>query len=279
MNCDLVQRRLLSSADPETVPADLRAHLAVCGCCRDWQQHLVQIDRNIPLLPVPRSRGRARLLQRFLPQAEQAENRQEREKQIVPSPVARSSPPPLRLGPGRMSWTVRLAAATAALVLIALLGVFGLHYLNWPPQDPPPAPAPLPPANPLLAGLVQHDLRLATAATPRERIVILADLADEMLDPARALAVETAGGQLDALARLYERVIREGILKQARSLPVAERCEILAPITQQLARTASRMDRLLQKTSGTQSRPLESIAGTARDANRQLYSLVAEVRS
>jgi hypothetical protein len=138
----------------------------------------------------------------------------------------------------------------------------------------PPAPA-----DPLLAGLVRHDLRLAMAATPRERLAILADVADEILDPAGALTAETANSQLEALARLYERVVQEGILRQARTLPPAERRSILSPIAKRLASNAQHMDRLVQKVPGEQSRPLLSIASVAREGNRQLDSLVAEVRS
>ena len=65
MNCDIAQRRLMSIEDPAQVPADLRAHLASCGSCRDWQGHLVQLERHIPFLPVPVSRARSRFVRKL----------------------------------------------------------------------------------------------------------------------------------------------------------------------------------------------------------------------
>jgi hypothetical protein len=276
MNCDLVKRRLLSSEDPELDPPDIRAHLATCGYCREWRRHLLQVERNIPLLPVPASRGRARLLQRFLPPAAKPVP----QGAVGPPPVPGASPPatvPLR----RTLVLVRLGAAAAAVFLVVVLGsrmVSSRHRL--PTETGPVAHAvPPAPADRLLAGLVRHDLRLAMAATPRERLAILADVADEILDPAGALTAETANSQLEALARLYERVVQEGILRQARTLPPAERRSILSPIAKRLASNAQHMDGLVQKVPGEQSRPLLSIASVAREGNRQLDSLVAEVRS
>jgi hypothetical protein len=272
MNCHLVKRRLLSSSDPAEAPPDVRAHLAGCSCCRDWQRQLVQVERNIPLLPVPRSRGRDRLMQRFVPAPAQSPP-----AAAVPPLPAASAPAkrPLR----RTLVLIRLGAAAAALFLILVLGgraVWPRHQLPANTSGPVPQPAS---PDPLLAGLVRHDLRLATAATPRERLAILADVADELLDPASALAAQMANPQLEALARLYGRVIDEGILKQARTLPAAERRSILSPIAERLARSARHIDRLVQKTPAEQSRSLQSIAGTAREGNRRLYGLVAEVRS
>ena len=66
MKCKVVQRRLLSSANPEQVPADLCAHLARCRACREWHNELVLLERHIPLLPVPSSNGKARVMHRLL---------------------------------------------------------------------------------------------------------------------------------------------------------------------------------------------------------------------
>jgi hypothetical protein len=66
MNCTVVQRRLLSITNPERVPSTLRAHLAYCGACREWHNELVLVERHIPLLPVPRSNGKTKLMRRLL---------------------------------------------------------------------------------------------------------------------------------------------------------------------------------------------------------------------
>ena len=85
--------------------------------------------------------------------------------------------------------------------------------------------------------------------------------------------------ELEVLARLYERVIREGIVEQARALPAGDRRSILAPIAERLARTARQIDRLLQKVSPEKSWPLQNMGSAAREGNRRLYTLVTEVRS
>jgi hypothetical protein len=279
MNCDLVKRRLMSSEDPGLAPPDLRGHLATCEQCRDWQRQLVQVERHIPLLPVPGSRGRAGLLQRFVTAPGKIPA-----KTVVAASlgtVAAVPPVPPAPPPRRPLPLVRLAAAAAALFLLAALGARILTTSHRRPAEtgaPAVAVRPRPPDR-LLAGLVRHDGRLATAATIRERLDILADVADEILDPAGALAAETRNSHLEALARLFERVVREGILKQAQSLPPAERPAILPAIAGRLARTAQRIDRLVEKVPAQQNRPLQHIAGAAREANRQLASLVTEVRS
>jgi hypothetical protein len=66
MRCEVVRLRLLSTLDPTQPPDELRAHLADCEFCRDWHNDLCLFERNIQYLPVPRTRGKARLLERLL---------------------------------------------------------------------------------------------------------------------------------------------------------------------------------------------------------------------
>ena len=61
MNCEIVHRRLLSLERPESPPADLLDHLAVCGACRSWHEHLVSLEHEVPFLPVPAPERRASL--------------------------------------------------------------------------------------------------------------------------------------------------------------------------------------------------------------------------
>jgi hypothetical protein len=66
MRCEVVRLRLLSAENPAKAPADLRAHLARCEFCRDWHEDLCALEQHVPYLPVPNSRGKAKLLQRLL---------------------------------------------------------------------------------------------------------------------------------------------------------------------------------------------------------------------
>ena len=69
MNCSNVQRRLLAQAEPAEPSDALQAHLETCPLCQEWQRRLTQIDRHVPMLPVPRSSARAEFVQRFRGQA------------------------------------------------------------------------------------------------------------------------------------------------------------------------------------------------------------------
>ena len=44
MNCEVAQRQLLAAEDPDQEPDALRAHLAYCGECREWQARLGHRD-------------------------------------------------------------------------------------------------------------------------------------------------------------------------------------------------------------------------------------------
>jgi hypothetical protein len=66
MNCEVVRLRLLSASNPARAPSEVRAHLADCEFCRDWHEDLCAVERHVPFLPVPRSRGKSKLLKQLL---------------------------------------------------------------------------------------------------------------------------------------------------------------------------------------------------------------------
>src|SRR5438876_12439750 len=66
MRCEVVRLRLLSKLDPSQPSDVVRAHLEDCEFCRDWHNDLCTFERSVPYVPVPRSRGKARLLSRLL---------------------------------------------------------------------------------------------------------------------------------------------------------------------------------------------------------------------
>ncbi len=295
MRCEVVQRRLLGIEDPSQTSADVRAHLARCEACRDWQAQLVQLERHVPFLPVPRSRGKSDLLYRLVREgvaksrerveecASGSEAAQPRElvgatEHPRPAPTRFNS---LTLSLSRSLTLLRSHAPTLARIAALILLVVIAWWL-WPSgRNNPFAPNPHnPPApEPLLASLVQRDLRLAGATTPRERIQILADLAGDLHQETQTLTQEAAEEELAALAKLYEQVVYDGILKQAMALPANERRPILNPIADRLAQTATAVDRLVQEGPAKCTQPLHDIATVARKGNRQLATLLREERS
>ena len=275
MNCEVVQRRLMSIEDPARVPPDVRAHLAACGTCRDWQGQLVQVERHVPLLPVPRSRGKSRflrkLLQRAVPQPEMA---------CLPAIVpAATGKPTFAPWPGQPSThrlrKLRVFGGLAAAVVLLLLGWLLVRAPESAERDRPASKAA---ADPLLASLVQYDLRLTAASSPGERLTILADVAQALHDESRTLAGESARAELAELAGLYERVIRGGISKYASALPAAQRARSLKPIIDQLEKAAQASERLSRRTPAECARPVQQMAAVAWEGRRQLTTLLAEVR-
>src|SRR5262249_3093770 len=65
MKCKEFKFFLLGCENPDQPPADVKAHLAGCADCRNWQNRLAVIEMNVPFLPVPESAARAELLRKI----------------------------------------------------------------------------------------------------------------------------------------------------------------------------------------------------------------------
>jgi hypothetical protein len=259
MTCKAVRTCLLGLRQPDRPPPDAAAHLAACGACREWHRRLVQLERHVPLLPVPASSAKARVVARILSDA--------------PAPRAKpASPPPAWQERERRLKRLAISAAlTAALVLIAV----GLWAWNV-AHDTSPGPAPRPAAaeDPLLASLMQRHLKLAAPSTPRQRVEVLTDLADDLHSEARALFETTSDTRdLAQLATMYQKVVHDGIVKQAKALPAAERPAALERASAALKRMGEQADALADA-KPARAVPLRQIAAAARDGNRQLRDLM-----
>jgi hypothetical protein len=275
MRCEVVQRRLMSIEDATKVPPDLRVHLAACAQCRDWQGQLVQFERHIPLLPVPKSRGKSRLLRKLmhdpvagLQSAAVAAAGQGQGGRPLYAPWPSQQRP-------RKRGKVRFVAALVAAVAVIL---FGWWLLGPSRSTRPEGPAGKPTTDPLLASLVHYDLRLNAASTPGERLDILADVAQALHDESRTLAGEAAQDELSQLAGLYERVVRNGLTKCASTLSPAQRVRSLKPIIDQLEKAAQASERLSKRTPAECARPVQKMAAIAWEGRRQLTSLLSEAK-
>jgi hypothetical protein len=271
MNCDVVQRRLLGVEDPAQPPEELAAHLTMCGSCRDWQSHLLHLEEHVPLLPVPASRGKSRMLRRLL-----------RETVAKGDTVTATAAPTLSTSPLTASPAIVplrnpcwVAAGLAAAVLLVIFGAWKAGKHEAP--DKPVVPVAKAPPEPLVATLVRRDARLARAESPRERLEILADLAEDLHTEAYSLAEAATGDDLADLAKLYEQVLRDGIVRQAGLLSAAERSTVLKPIAARLAGAAKTLDRLAQRMPPEYVQPLVQMAAAARDVNSRLGQLQGEL--
>src|SRR5262245_27768578 len=110
--CEITQRQMLALTDPDHPPTSVQAHLDGCPACRDWQKHIVQIDRSVPLLPYPASQTKSAFLQRL-----KSEPSRQRRLQLK-------------------TWQLTLAWSAAAVLLFVLL----YQLAHVPTQVQRPAP-------------------------------------------------------------------------------------------------------------------------------------------
>ncbi len=243
MNCDLLQRRLLTLEDPGRPPAEMREHLAGCSACRSWQLRLLDLERSVPLLPVPPSAGRDAFVGRLLA-------------------GARTRPAGTRRQLSREQ-VLRKVALVTALAAGLLMFFIGFSAWQWPTTGP--ARFAKGHGDAFLARLLGHDLDLAQTADARRRLRSLTGLADALSGQAGPLARAGADEDLGTLAGLYGRVLQDGILHQA-SAARAERVRA----ADQLDEEARHADELAGGLADPCAAPLREMAEAARKAEEGL---------
>lgn len=283
MNCEAVQRHLLGSERPGRLSPEASAHLAACAACREWHQLLAQMEAAVPLLPVPRADAARSALVRRIRAGEGAGR---------PKPAANGRParrPSIAMVLG--SWIMdphasprrRVGAGLVAGVAAALL-LFVTGWLVWSGGNRPPqvahATPKAPPGDPLLNELVYYNVKPHEAATPGERVKAMADAAGELVEHAerRARVRNADAEELVALARLYDRVVRERVVTPAEGLSAQERRQFLHPIAGRLHDAESQWQRLSQQTDLPVSvkEALERCALAAREGSARLKTLYEE---
>jgi len=308
MNCKEIKYFLLGCENPDRPPADVKAHLAVCHSCQDWQNRLALIEMNVPFLPVPASATRAQLLRKVLIQprlvgaddlsavaaAESLTETRVAIKDTV-APVSRVIEPksPIVLTIGRSSSrrgagllhffrdlepSARRYAA-GGLAAAILLVIFGWMVIRTPHRPPTPgSQLARSSSDPLLASIVERDLRLAGAERPSTRFLALADLADDLSGEVKKLApLPEAKGVLDELVKRYQKVVRHGLLEIAQELSAKDRDELLNTVGERLhvaGRTADELgEQLGAKIPNSSRDALRRLTKAAFEGDRQLRDL------
>jgi hypothetical protein len=308
MNCKEIKYFLLGCENPDRPPADVKAHLAVCHGCQDWQNRLALIEMNIPFLPVPASAARAQLLRKVLSQprlvvgddlspvaaAESSVETRVALKDTV-APVSRTIEPksPIVLTTER-SWPRRGAGllhffrdlepsarryAAGGLAAAILLVIFGWMVIRTPRRPPTPgSQLARSSSDPLLASIIERDLRLAGAERPSARFLALADLADDLSGEVKKLApLPEAKGVLEELVKRYQQVVRQGLLEVAGKLPRADRDDLLNTVGERLhvaGRTADELgEQLGAKIPNSSRDALRRLTKAAYEGDRQLRDL------
>jgi hypothetical protein len=259
MNCNALRKYLLASEQPARPPGPVAGHLAECAECRDWQQQLVKMERLVPYLPVARSSGKVDLV-----------------REVLHGPTYGPNRAGVSEGWQRRERGLRKLAVAAALAAGLLLCAFGIWIWQRQPGDDVAVPGPRHPAHETLADrLARHDHRikdkLDAAKTPGERVAVLADAADQLFD--RAKSHSTKPAEAAKLARLYDEVVREGILTNAREMPDGDRADLLTPIADQLARAESEARTLATKQPDAAG-PLRDFELAARHGQQKLRDLI-----
>ncbi len=266
MNCKNCRQLLLLQADFEPVPSEVEAHLGQCPACRRWQQRLAQVEKVVPLLPVPLSETKSSFKERVL-------------RGLELEPVA--APAVRRWFPRR--WPAALWVGAAAACVLLTVGVFLATYFSGSAPGPavaiknPPPEAKEKTKETTLAGrLLEKNLELARASTPKKRLEALADLASLLERESQSLS-EVAGPQeMTDLAGLFGRVVNDGIVPRANSLPAPERRPTLGPIRDQLDKAGRHAEKMARAASPEKRNTWLQLAAVARDGHRRLSMLVEE---
>ena len=264
MNCEVMQRRQLAGDRLDQPSAEVCAHLAACPACQEWQRQLLYLEQQIPLLPVPETAGKDELIQRILA--------------MPPLPLT----PKVELPSRRSILSIKdrgLRKLALACGLAAALVMFAIGSWVGRQVEPPQRPRRTPATDPLVAKLMQRDLRLAGARTPFQRVEALAGLVDDLHTEARALAHAVSAEELAAFAEWYQEVLGKGLVKQAevlaRTLPPEERTRVLEPIASQLLRAGNDIEQLAGEVAPASAEALRMMVAAARNGDSRLRELIA----
>ncbi|HEV3202955.1 MAG TPA: hypothetical protein VGY77_01160 [Gemmataceae bacterium] len=276
MNCQDFRNLLLVDEDPCRPASAVQAHIQVCEDCRKWQNRLNQLERNVPLLPIPTSDAKANVLRLFRseipmmekPASVEANGNPEFSGPIVSSDTVRFQ---LRKLIPRHRWYAAAGVAAALLVLI-----FDALVL-WNPHGPVVKETKKDsPKDAFLANLMDRNLRLAEAKSPHKRLEALADLADDLQTHTRKIIRKAQAGDLQQLARLYEQVIREGIGRSAKEVSPGQRLQVLKPIAERLTRAGRDAGGMASDVPDESAGALRLIASAAKKGGDELRVLFGE---
>jgi hypothetical protein len=251
MNCHALRRRLLATERPDRADPDAGRHLDGCTACRTWRDRLVELERQLPLLPAPPADGAREALKRRLLEA----------TPVPEPPVIRPFLPP---PPTPRERALRKLAVAVALVAALLLLAVGIALL---PHQTPQAPRT---DTELAERRARRDQRVDAARTPRERVEVLATIADELREEALTLSPAERPQKMRVIARFYGEVVRVDLPNNADKLSAQERRAVIEMVAKQLQDAESELSRKAALTPPDD--PLHELAiaaGDGRDRMRE----------
>lgn len=269
MTCDVARNRLLALPDPTRPTDDLVPHLSGCAACRAAQAEAARLDKLLARLPVPAAERKADFLLQL-----DADGPVIRSRPVVPSTLAGSGAfKPVTKWLKRIDWRY-IGGGVAAAVAV---GVGVMFYLAQPAKLPIEAAER--PRSERLTRMVKRTNELATTArAPHERVGVYADWTADLKGEACDVYKVADRDEMNALARDYERVVREGVVGQARQiapdrLTPGDRQQVLTDAMRKLGEAETDATRLAADAPPNAKDALARIARTAQDGRQKLASI------
>jgi hypothetical protein len=166
--------------------------------------------------------------------------------------------------------------AGGSVAAAVLLGVLGWLVLRGPHNPPQGVEKIRPPQDLLLASILQRDLRLAEAENARERVLALADLAEDLSKEVKALAPKAeAKDLLVVLVKDFRNVVANGLVPVAKDIIGDGRNDILNAIGDRLHRAGREAEELAMTNNlpDSSKKPLQELGRIAKKADDQLRAL------
>lgn len=256
MNCQAVQNQIIALPDPRHLPPALRAHVAGCGACGEWARRAERLEGLLKQLPVPPApRERKESLIGDLMAADPV---------ILPMAVPATRPGLAGTAGRFLRRHVTAVGGLAAAVLIAA----GLAWY-FKPNGPQPEFVETQ-KHPLLERIVARDIAMAGADTPAKRLEVLGGMAEDLAGETRGMARVASPAELKDLARWYDKVVTDGLVRHARTLPQGDKQKLLGPLAARLEADASETDELAREAPQDALPTLKRMADIAREGAREL---------
>jgi hypothetical protein len=272
MNCDTARNRILGLPDPAAVPAPLSAHLDDCPACRAWHQLLTRVDGAIAATAPPASSGRAKrkLIEQFRGAAAATAQPAPKARPPRPAPVSVPTVQPATAKPSIGERLARLwpASVVAAAVLVGVLVWASFRGKSETMTVAAPRP------DPFLEKVVLAKVKLDTAPDAAARLAVLDSLGADIHGEARTLSMVTPGAEMDSLARLYEQVVTDGLVEQARGLDANEKRTKLPLYVEHLRNAEQEANQWAAEAPPGSDRPLREIAKAAARGRTELSRML-----
>jgi len=264
MNCQTVQNQILGLPDPRELPAALREHVGGCAACQAWARKAARLESLLAQLPVPSApRQKKEAMIGDLMQAEPV---------ILPMATLATRPSFATVTGRFLRRNATYVGGLAAAVLVAI----GIYWL-WPSKGPEVVVAPPPQKHPLLEKMVARDTALARANTPTKKLETLDGMADDLASETRGMARIASAAELKQMTGWYEKVVKDGMVKQAGklplSMPAADKAKLLEPIAARLNSDATEAEKLSREVPPDAQPALKRMADTAREGEKSLRAM------